>query len=161
MNKVRVKISNQEYTIMGKENKEYLLQLASYVDEEMDSVLKENPKIDHRSCAVISAINIADKLFCERAEMDRPRKEYDILLQKQQSLEQELTERNMEIERLRKQVAENDEEMTRIALLKQEFQQTLSEKRNEVDEANRMSNEFQNRMYRLQLELEELKEKMR
>lgn len=161
MNRVTVKIANQEYRIVGEEKKEYLLQLASYVDEEMDSILKQNPKINHAGCAVLSAINIADRLFQERAEMEKPKKEYDVLLQKQQSLENELTERNMEIERLRKQLDENDEEMTGIALLKQEFEQTISEKQREVDEANRISNEFQNRMYRLQLELEELKEKMR
>ena len=39
MNKVTVKIANQEYTVVGEESKEYLLKIASRVDDEMEDLL--------------------------------------------------------------------------------------------------------------------------
>ncbi|MDO4792976.1 MAG: cell division protein ZapA [Filifactor alocis] len=159
MNKITIKILNHEYTIVGEESKDYLLELASYVAQEMEVILQKNPKFSYTNCAVLTAINITDQLFREKKKSEAPEKEYNILFQKQESLELELIERNLEIERLRKQLDEQGVQGMDMQRIKAEFEEKLAEKQKEVEEADRISNEFQNRMYRLQLELEKLKGK--
>ncbi len=159
MNKVTVKIANQEYTIVGEEKKEYLLKLAAHVDEEMEKLLQQNPKFSHSSCAILAAINITDTFYKERSEMDKPKKEYELLLKQKEALENELSAENKEMQALKRRLEDSVSEMNRIEEWKKDYEQSLAEKDKQIKEANDISNEFQNRLYRLQLELEEWKEK--
>ena len=65
MNKVTVKIANHEYTIVGEEKREYLLQLAAHVDEQIEATAKANPKLSQVMTAVLTSINIADEYYSE------------------------------------------------------------------------------------------------
>ena len=57
MNKIVVKIANQEYTITGEEEKDYILSLASHVDEQIRIAQNKAPKIN-------PSINNTRTLFC-------------------------------------------------------------------------------------------------
>ncbi len=65
MNKVTVKIANHEYTIVGEEKREYLLQLAAHVDEQIEATAKANPKLSQVMTAVLTSINIADQYYSQ------------------------------------------------------------------------------------------------
>ena len=63
MNKIIVKIANQEYTIIGKEEKDYILSLASHVDEQITKASEKTPKSNIVTPVVLASINVADQYF--------------------------------------------------------------------------------------------------
>ena len=65
MNKIVVKIANQEYTITGEEEKDYILSLASHVDEQIRIAQNKAPKINNLTPVILASINITDQLFKE------------------------------------------------------------------------------------------------
>ena len=59
MNTVTVKINGVEYNLKGKEDDEYLLKVAAYVDSKFKEISVNNNKLSLSSVAVLSALNIA------------------------------------------------------------------------------------------------------
>lgn len=62
MNTVTVKINGMEYNLKGKENQEYLLQLAGYVDGKLREIMNKNSKLSSTAVAVLTCLNIGDEL---------------------------------------------------------------------------------------------------
>ncbi len=60
-NKLSVTICGRKYTLVSEENPEYMQEIASYVDEKMNEVTKNNPALGAVATAVITAVNIADE----------------------------------------------------------------------------------------------------
>jgi len=61
--KAEVEIFGTTYTIKGDEDPEYISQLASYVDQEMRSITGKTSTVSTTKVAILTALNIADKLF--------------------------------------------------------------------------------------------------
>ena len=59
-NRVKVRIANEEFTIMAAESEEYISRVASYVDAKISAIVAETrtPLIN---AAILSACNIADE----------------------------------------------------------------------------------------------------
>ena len=64
--KTCVKIDNKEYTIVGDEDEEYIHKVAILVDREMKNVRDNCSKLSTSMTAVLTAINLADKLVRQR-----------------------------------------------------------------------------------------------
>jgi cell division protein ZapA len=62
VNKVSVEIFNEDYTVKGEENPEYINMLASYVDRRMKMISQRNPNLSTTKIAVLTALNLADEL---------------------------------------------------------------------------------------------------
>lgn len=62
MNTVTVKINGMEYNLKGKENQEYLLGLAGYVDGKLREIMNKNSKLSSTAVAVLTCLNIGDEL---------------------------------------------------------------------------------------------------
>lgn len=60
--KVSVEIFNEDYTVRGDENPEYIEMLASYVDRRMKMIHQRNPNLSNTKIAVLTALNLADEL---------------------------------------------------------------------------------------------------
>ncbi|MGL5085830.1 MAG: cell division protein ZapA, partial [Clostridium sp.] len=54
MNTVTVKINGMEYNLKGKENQEYLLDLAGYVDGKVREIMNKNSKLSSTAVAVLA-----------------------------------------------------------------------------------------------------------
>ena len=138
MNKIIVKIAGQEYSIIGKEEKDYILSLASHVDEQISKASEKTPKLNSVTPVVLASINIADQYFKAVEENKQ-------LLDKLDSCGIELdSEGNTENRFLQ----ENDDYIDEISELKK----VISEKNKEIEELNSLINSFQNHIYQLQLE---------
>lgn len=166
MNKVTVKIANHEYTIVGEEKREYLLQLAAHVDEQIEATAKANPKLSQVMTAVLTSINIADEYYSEvrknlefKKTLSEPIKELEDCQNQIKSLERvialkddELGKKDIKIEEWKVLATEKDNE---IASLKS----NIIETENRLIEAEEIVNDFQNRLYELQLKIVDLEEK--
>ena len=60
--KVSVEIFNEDYTVRGEENPEYIEMLASYVDRRMKMISQRNPNLTTTKVAVLTSLNLADEL---------------------------------------------------------------------------------------------------
>jgi cell division protein ZapA len=63
MEKVKVKIQGQEYTISGDKPQVYIEMVAGYVDEKMKQLSGMLPNGSASELAALTAVNIADELF--------------------------------------------------------------------------------------------------
>jgi cell division protein ZapA len=62
-NRVEVRISGKEYTIIGNESDEYIQKIALYVDRKMSEITKSNNNLSTSMVAVLTAVNLADELY--------------------------------------------------------------------------------------------------
>ncbi|MDH5405468.1 MAG: cell division protein ZapA [Candidatus Aminicenantes bacterium] len=70
-NLTEVEIYGQTYKIRGAGGKEYIQQLADYVDKEMKEISDITDTIDSLKVAILAAINIADEYFKTKKEFKR------------------------------------------------------------------------------------------
>ncbi len=73
VNRVKVKIHHDEYTIKGNAAPRHIERVAAFVDEKMRQIEMRNPHLPLSKVAVLSAVNITDELF-------RLREDYEALI---------------------------------------------------------------------------------
>ncbi len=62
MQKVAVRIFDEEYIVKGNEQAEYMEMLAAYVDKRMRMISQRNKYLSATKVAVLTALNLADDL---------------------------------------------------------------------------------------------------
>ena len=60
-NKLAVKIANKEYMLVSGESREYMLEVADYVDRQMGLIREANPCMSTAQQAGLAAVNMADE----------------------------------------------------------------------------------------------------
>ena len=70
-NVIPIDIRGQQYPIRTSLEPEYVLQLATFVDEKMRAASESTPSGDALRLAVLAALNIADELFRCRDATDQ------------------------------------------------------------------------------------------
>ena len=73
MNRVNVRILNDHYVVKGNVEKQYIEDVAAYVDLKMKELTLKNPYLSPHKIAVLTAVNITDEYF-------RLQKDYDELI---------------------------------------------------------------------------------
>jgi len=63
---VEIKVFGQTYTVKTDAEEEYIQEVAKYVNEKMDEVLKKTKTVSTLNVAVLTALNIADDLIKEK-----------------------------------------------------------------------------------------------
>lgn len=61
-NKLQVKICGQEYTLVSDDSREYMLEMADYVDRKMIAVKNQNSRLSTSMAAILVALNVADDM---------------------------------------------------------------------------------------------------
>lgn len=73
-NKIEINISGYSYTLVGRESVEYLNELASYVDNKINKIMRANNNLGLKDAGVLTALNIADELFKLQKECENDEK---------------------------------------------------------------------------------------
>ncbi len=68
-NKLQVKICGQEYTLVSDESREYMLEMADYINHKMTEVQTRNNRLSTSMAAILVALNVADDLKKKEAAM--------------------------------------------------------------------------------------------
>ena len=63
---VEIKVFGQTYTVKTDAEEEYIKEVAKYVNEKMEEVLKKTKTVSTLNVAVLTALNIADDLIKEK-----------------------------------------------------------------------------------------------
>lgn len=69
-NKVTVTLDGRRYRIAAEEDPEYMLEIAEFVDGQLKAVRKGNVYRSGVDCATVTALNLADTLYKERASQE-------------------------------------------------------------------------------------------
>lgn len=69
-NVVQVQIFGHSYTIRGEAEREYILDVAAYVDRKMREITEKLPVASLSKVAILASLNIADELYKERARRE-------------------------------------------------------------------------------------------
>ena len=75
MNRVSVKIDGVDYQIAGEKNEAEIVKVAKYIDGELKDISKVAPSLSKTSAAILTSVNIADKLFDRESEIEDLKKE--------------------------------------------------------------------------------------
>lgn len=158
MNKIVVKIANQEYSITGDEEKDYILSLASHVDEQIKIALEKSPKVNNVTPVILASINIADQYFKQKEKnkelMDQinysSSTEQDDWMQRDSDL---IEEQNESINKLFERIQKLDNILLEKNKEISDLQMELDNRTSENQRLNELINQFQNDIYNLQIEL--------
>ena len=63
---VEIKVFGQTYTVKTDAEEDHIQEVARYVNEKMDEVLKKTKSVSTLNVAILTALNIADELLKER-----------------------------------------------------------------------------------------------
>jgi len=63
---VEIKVFGQTYTVKTEAEENYIQEVAKYVNEKMDEVLKKTKSVSTLNVAILTALNIADDLLKEK-----------------------------------------------------------------------------------------------
>src|SRR4030043_2464457 len=63
---VEIKVFGQTYTVKTDAEENYIQEVAKYVNEKMDEVLKKTKSVSTLNVAILTALNIADDLLKEK-----------------------------------------------------------------------------------------------
>ena len=63
---IEIKVFGQTYTVKTDAEEEHVKEIARYVNEKMDEVLKKTKSVSSLNIAILTALNIADDLLKER-----------------------------------------------------------------------------------------------
>ena len=104
-NRVTIRIHNQNYPILAEEDESYIQQCADILNREMDAAM-EGTLLSMTEGAVLTGLNLTDKLQKERAVSDNRRGQLKEALDENARLARELTE----LKRLAKKAAKETKE---------------------------------------------------
>lgn len=65
---VEIKVFGQTYTVKTDAEEDYIQEVARYVNEKMEEVLKKTKSVSTLNVAILTALNIADDLLKEKKE---------------------------------------------------------------------------------------------
>ncbi len=105
-NRVTVSICGEEYTLVAEEAPSYMQKVGGYVDEKLSELL-ETAKVGRTDAAVLTAINLADELFKERAASEGLRSQLKQSLDEAGRTKNELSELKRQLYKLQNEKQQN------------------------------------------------------
>jgi cell division protein ZapA len=91
-NKVTVTLDGRRYYLSAEEDTQYMYRVADFVNGQMEAVRLNDRFRSGVDCATLTALNLADTLFKERAATEDLRRQLMTALEDARKAEQELRE---------------------------------------------------------------------
>ncbi len=98
-NRVTVTINDHDYTLVATEDESYIRQVAAFLDGQLREVLASG-RLSQTDGAVLTAMNIADRLFQEQMSTENLRRQLKEEVDASARLKMELSEARREIFKL-------------------------------------------------------------
>lgn len=170
--KVTVKIYGREYIISGEKDREHIVKVAAYVDNQMHQIANAAISCPVNDLAVLSAVNIADESFeCKEevaelkklnAQLEKDAQHYVQLWDEAKKNFHQYKEETQGMvdqnERLRKELTDKDHEMRDIKVASEKAAEKLVENsEKEIEELQEKCKELENTFFELQMENLQLK----
>ena len=145
-NDIEVLIVGTRYTLCGYESSEYMLRIASYINEKLEEITKNtDPRLmDNETRNVLLHINIADDYFKELA--------------RNEALSDEKSETDKALFELKHEIVKVNEQTEKLARQNKQLKQELEEEKKKSSEALSMLENEKKRYMELENTINELLE---
>ncbi|WP_259678931.1 cell division protein ZapA [Clostridium chauvoei] len=154
MNTVTIKINGVEYNLKGRENQEYLVQVAKYVDGKVKDIMSNNKKLSSTAAATLASLNIADELFKADIEIEALIKERNTNEEKKIIFSERVKEIKNECDKI---ISEKDKEIEKL----KEIISLMKEKAEEEVKKAQDSNEYKEKFEKLGQEVTIMEEEIK
>ena len=111
MNRVNITINSRVYTVVAEEEESYIKSLCDYVNDKVNTVLREGSHVMGERPVVLAALNICDEYF-KLLNSNEQKIKTSELMTKINELEEELRDIKRSETRVREGSAEVEEELT-------------------------------------------------
>ena len=155
MNKITVKIQGSEYQMVGDKSTEKMQKIASYVDNEMGSIARSNPKLGLSAIAILTSLNVADVLFECSEENDSLNNEVEELRKNAEKNKGVSEEGLAAISELRESLSEKEREVSELEEKMKELMEIVDSKKKEIIELQGKINDADSEAGKQIKELEE------
>ncbi|MBX7307345.1 cell division protein ZapA [Clostridium chauvoei] len=154
MNTVTIKINGVEYNLKVRENQEYLVQVAKYVDGKVKDIMSNNKKLSSTAAATLASLNIADELFKADIEIEALIKERNTNEEKKIIFSERVKEIKNECDKI---ISEKDKEIEKL----KEIISLMKEKAEEEVKKAQDSNEYKEKFEKLGQEVTIMEEEIK
>lgn len=111
MNRINITINSRVYTVVAEEDESYLRSLCDYVNDKVNTVLREGSHVMGEKPLVLAALNICDEYF-KLLNNSKPEVKTSELLSRINELEEELRTIKKAETKMREDSAQTDEELS-------------------------------------------------
>jgi len=129
-NKVVIRISGKDYTLVGIESDEYIQKVGLYIDKKMNEILMRNNRLSTSFAAVLTAINVGDDFF-------KSRENVSLIYKEKEGMSEELERFRNENTQLKNENKTLSSQNTSIQLELAKREAELGEVRNSINKGNR------------------------
>jgi len=129
-NKVAIRISGKDYTLVGTESDEYIQKVGLYIDRKMNEILTRNSSFSTSLAAVLTAINVADDFF-------KSRENESIINKEKEGIREELERLRSENIQLKEENNTLSSKSTSLQLELAKREAELGEVRNSINKENK------------------------
>lgn len=167
-NKVDVIIDGRKFTVIGEEDEDYVLSLAENVDENIKKLSNKNSFLSQTMSATLAALNITDKLFKTRMELEELKEKAKEPLEKYENVKGDLYMANEEIKSLKAESKDYKDTILSLnqgkAKMEREIQEyiksnkELEEKLKDTEESLKA---LQEKNFQNQIEIVEIKKELK
>lgn len=154
MNKVIVTIDGVEYPMVGDKPEQHMISVAKFVDDEMKAIKEANSKLSTAKIAILTALNIMDKLVEGSNENDQLIKENEELKKKVGSSNGEL---KLEIKKLQLDLNVKSKEKETLLGQIEELNKKIEYQNMEISNLNEKLESFKGETESFKSQIEELK----
>lgn len=165
--KINIVIDGRNFTVVGSESEEYVINLAYFVDKKIKEVSTKNDKLCQTMSATLAALNIADELQKTKAKLEELENQSKGPMERFDDVISELEDAKATIKSL--QTANNvykqqliDEQANKENALKEieKYNRALELKEKEIVENQKMIKSLQDKIFDNQIELIETKKEL-
>lgn len=104
MNRVRIEIMGSGYTLSTPESEDYVQSLAAEIDEQIETMMEQSPKMSLTDALVLCCMNYADSYQKSERSADHMRAQLSDYLEDAAKARIELDDAKREIEKLRQRM---------------------------------------------------------
>ncbi len=153
MNKVIVKIDGVEYPMVGDKSEQHMISVAKFVDDEMQNVKEAGPKLSTTQIAIVTALNVMDKLVEGSSENDQLVKENEELKKKVGSSDGEL---KLEIKKLQLDLHAKSKENEKLISQIKELNEKIEAQQTEIAKKDSQIKYFEDELNTFKSKIEEM-----
>lgn len=157
---IELRILDTEFNLKGKGNTEHIMEVSSYVNDELERIKISNPFTNHIRIAILGCMNITEQLFeCQKKLKDseatktNEKETLELVKEELEILRDELEEERTKYEELFEEKSFQDREMEEKKELIAQYREHLRQSKSESETNRKSILDLQNQLFECQIEL--------
>lgn len=131
INRITVSINSRKYTVVADENEAYIRSLCEYVNEKVETVLREGSHVMGEKPLLLAALNICDEYF-KLLEKDDSELQIENLISENRAMKESIEKAEDDAKEKDKKIAELQDEVDIAEKMLKESESKIKELENKI-----------------------------